>query len=74
MSRHKIKCIVHKKYLEDKDLDIGGDQKLETSTLGEFKGLGPRHYERLLASLFSEAGVIYMNWISLEHCIEWRGL
>nr|GEY08370.1 hypothetical protein [Tanacetum cinerariifolium] len=28
----------------------------------------------LLASLFSEAGVIYVNWISLEHCIECRGL
>nr|GEU45527.1 reverse transcriptase domain-containing protein [Tanacetum cinerariifolium] len=26
----------------------------------------------LLASLFSEAGIIYVNWISLEHCIECR--
>nr|GFB70202.1 hypothetical protein [Tanacetum cinerariifolium] len=39
MSRHKIKSIIHKKYLEDRDLDIGGDQKLETSTLGEIVSL-----------------------------------
>nr|GEW15860.1 P-loop containing nucleoside triphosphate hydrolases superfamily protein [Tanacetum cinerariifolium] len=39
MSRHKIKSIVHKKLLKDRDLDIGGDQKLETSTLGEIVSL-----------------------------------
>nr|GEX71598.1 retrovirus-related Pol polyprotein from transposon TNT 1-94 [Tanacetum cinerariifolium] len=39
MSRHKIKSIIHKKYLEDRDLDIGGDQKLETSTLEEIVSL-----------------------------------
>nr|GEZ04945.1 reverse transcriptase domain-containing protein [Tanacetum cinerariifolium] len=39
MSRHKIKSIVHKKFLEDRDLDIAGDQKLETSTLGEIVSL-----------------------------------
>nr|GEY38148.1 reverse transcriptase domain-containing protein [Tanacetum cinerariifolium] len=27
----------------------------------------------VLASLFSEAGVIHVNWISFEHCIECRG-
>nr|GFA27578.1 hypothetical protein [Tanacetum cinerariifolium] len=30
--------------------------------------------DKVLASLFSEAGVIYVNWISLEHCIECRDL
>nr|GEW41510.1 reverse transcriptase domain-containing protein [Tanacetum cinerariifolium] len=30
--------------------------------------------ETLLASLFSEAGVIHVNWIRFEHCIECRGL
>nr|GEW89963.1 hypothetical protein [Tanacetum cinerariifolium] len=39
MSRHKIKSIVHKKYSKDRELDIGGDQKLETSTLGEIVSL-----------------------------------
>nr|GEY45223.1 hypothetical protein [Tanacetum cinerariifolium] len=37
MSRHKIKSIVH--ILEDRDLNIGGDQKLETLTLGEIVSL-----------------------------------
>nr|GEW79728.1 reverse transcriptase domain-containing protein [Tanacetum cinerariifolium] len=39
MSRHKIKSIVHMKNLEDRDLDIGGDQKLKTSTLEEIVSL-----------------------------------
>nr|GEX61787.1 hypothetical protein [Tanacetum cinerariifolium] len=39
MSRHKIKSIAHKKFLEVRDLDIGGDQKLETSALGEIVSL-----------------------------------
>nr|GEX29231.1 hypothetical protein [Tanacetum cinerariifolium] len=39
MSKHKIKSIIHKKFLEDRDLDIGEDQKLETSTLGEIVSL-----------------------------------
>nr|GEU29758.1 retrovirus-related Pol polyprotein from transposon TNT 1-94 [Tanacetum cinerariifolium] len=30
-------------------------------------------FAKVLASLFSEAGVIYVNWISLEHFIECRG-
>nr|GEY95031.1 retrovirus-related Pol polyprotein from transposon TNT 1-94 [Tanacetum cinerariifolium] len=47
MSRHKIKSIVHKKYLEDRDLDIEGDQREDLGKLnakvdvGIFVGYAP---------------------------------
>nr|GEZ35366.1 citrate synthase, mitochondrial [Tanacetum cinerariifolium] len=39
-----------------------------------YKAIDALPITALLASLFSEAGVIHMNWTSLEHCIECRGL
>nr|GEZ00251.1 hypothetical protein [Tanacetum cinerariifolium] len=37
------------------------------------KAQGNVGLSKVLASLFSEVGVIYVNWICLEHCIECRG-